>query len=185
VVTGHRPVTRKAAPRPRRPWPARYHRPVLGRHFALDAAQVRALRRADTAQDYLDELEEADDERWCYDTDKAWDGIHRCLGDGTSNISDRPSMLERAVFGGEDLSDDEGNYSYLVAASMTPKVAAALAKMTRTEMRRRHRALADTDYERTPDDEDFSYIWENFVALRRFFARAARARRAVIFNVCG
>lgn len=158
---------------------------MLGRHFALDASQVRALRRAEVAQAYVDELEEADDARWSYDSDKAWDGIHRCLGDGTSMISSRPSLRERAVLGGEDLSDDEGNYSYLVPARLTPKVAAALATVTRAELRRRHRALATTDYEHAADDEDFAYVWENFLGLRRFYARAARAKRAVLFNVSG
>jgi hypothetical protein len=158
---------------------------VLGRHFALDASQVRALRRADVAQDYVDELEEVDDARWSYDSDKAWDGIHRCLGDGTSMVSLRPTMIERAVLGGEDLSDDEGNYAYLVSAALVPKVAAALAKITRTELRRRHRALAETDYDRTPDDEDFAYLWESFVGIRRFYGKAARAKRAVLFNVSG
>ncbi len=158
---------------------------MLGRHFALDASQVRKLRRAEVSQDYVDELEEADDERWTYDSDKAWDGIHRCLGDGTSTISTRPSLLERAVLGGEDLSDDEGNHSYLVPARLTPRVATALSRVTRAEMRRRHRALAETDYEGTTDDDDFAYVWESFVGLRRFYAKAAKAKRAVLFNVSG
>lgn len=159
---------------------------MLGRHFALDAAQVRALRVADRAQDYIDELEEADDARWTFDSDKAWDGIHRCLGDGQSTIPTRrvPTVL-KAVLGGEDLSDDDGNYSYLVAARTTPKVAAALAPITRSWFRARHRALADTDYDGDTSDEDFAYVWSNFVGLRKFFARAARAKRAVLFNVSG
>ncbi len=158
---------------------------MLGRHFALDALQVRALRAAETPQDYVDELEEAGDERWTYDSDKAWDAIHRCLGNGESTIPQRRSTAIKAVLGGEDLSDDEGNYSYLVAARLTPDVAAALSKLTRAALRKRHLSLAATDYDQTPDAADFEYVWDSFVGLRRFFGRAARAKRAVLFNVSG
>jgi hypothetical protein len=159
---------------------------MRGRHFALDAAQVRALRAADDAQDYVDELEEADDARWTFDSDKAWDGIHRCLGDGQSTIpTHRVPTVLKAVLGGEDLSDDEGNYIYFVSASTTPKVAAALAPITRSWFRERHRALDSTDYDGGASDEDFEYVWSNFVGLRDFFGRAAEAKRAVLFSVSG
>lgn len=158
---------------------------MLGRHFALDAAQVRKLRAAESVQQVVDELEESS-QQWTYDTDKAWDAIHRCLGDGSSLIPIRrvPIVL-KAVLGGEDLSDDEGNYSYLVAARLTSKVAAALAPITRAWLRTRHRQLANTDYDGADDDDDFEYVWRNFVGLRRFFVRAAKAKRAVLFNVSG
>jgi hypothetical protein len=157
---------------------------MLGCHFALDASQVKELRAADTAQDFVDELE-ASEPRWVYETDKAWDGIHRCLGDGESTIPYRVPMIVKAILGGEDLSDDEGNYSYFVAARFVPKVATALAPLTRAWFRARHRTLATTDYDGQVDDEDFDYLWSNFVGLRKFFARAAKAKRAVLFNVSG
>jgi hypothetical protein len=56
-----------------------------------------------------------------------------------------------------------------VSASTTPKVAAALAPITRGGA----------------SDEDFEYVWSNFVGLRDFFGRAAEAKRAVLFSVSG
>jgi hypothetical protein len=32
-------------------------------------------------------------------------------------------------------------------------------------------------------DEDFAYTWKNFLDVRRFYGKAAKARRAVIFTV--
>jgi hypothetical protein len=155
--------------------------------FALDAEQARKLvgLRADDRHDYLEEIEEAWDEDWAFEHDKAWDALHRCLGDGTLESPEPTPLVLQAVLGGDELTpdDEEERLIRFVPAARVGGVAKALSSVTPTSFRKRFDALGDTDYDGPANDDDFEYTWESLVGLRAFFARAAKARRAVVFTL--
>lgn len=161
-----------------------YDLDMLGVHYAVTAKQERALLVADGdggVGEYVEDLEETwSVDELCVDTDKAWDAIHRCLGDGTLNPSGTDYPLSHAVLGGRHLHDE-----YLVvyvSAAQTGDVAAALLGVDRDWLRRRFDAINDPDYAGAHDDTDFEYTWTNFIGVRAFYQRAAAAGRAVIFT---
>lgn len=62
-------------------------------------------------------------------------------------------------------------------------VAAAIAPITREEMRERYSRLKDTDYpQEYLGEEDFNYTWGWFEGVKEFYQRAAAAGRPVIFT---
>jgi hypothetical protein len=161
---------------------------MLGVHFAITAEQERSLLAAgdaddtETVADLLEDLEEnwADDDL-TVDTDKAWDALHRCLGDGTLDPDGGEYPLSYAILGGRHLHDDY--YVCYVTAAQVRDVAVALRQIDEAELRRRFdRMDVDEDYDGTADDEDFAYTWDGFVDVRRFYDRAAAAGRAVLFT---
>jgi hypothetical protein len=156
---------------------------MLGVHFAVATDQEQALIAADDEAigELLEELEESwSDDRLKVDTDKAWDAIHRSLGDGTLDSDSAGYPLSHTVLGGRHLSEE-----YLVvyvSAAETRDVAAALLDVDRGWLRRRFDAIDDPDHSGAHDDADFEYTWDNFVELRAFYQRAAAAGRAVVFT---
>jgi hypothetical protein len=71
-----------------------------------------------------------------------------------------------------------------VTRGQVKDVAAALGKVTRKWMRTRYDAIDPEEYDEVEmGDEDFDYTWKYFLAVRRFYKRAAAANRAVIFTV--
>jgi len=50
-------------------------------------------------------------------------------------------------------------------------------------MRKRYDKIDPEEYDEVEmGNEDFDYTWQNFLDLRRFYRKAAEARRAVIFT---
>ena len=93
-----------------------------GVHFAITAEQERLLLAADSAGDtesleaLLEDIEEGwDDDDLTVDTDKEWDAIHRCLGDGTLDPDGPPYPLSHVILGGRDMHDDY----YVVTSART------------------------------------------------------------------
>ncbi|RPI86834.1 MAG: DUF1877 family protein, partial [Planctomycetaceae bacterium] len=66
----------------------------LGVHFALTESEVQALLEFEDEQDRLDHIQEVIEEDYlsnqrelCAESDKAWDAIHRALGDGEMSFA--------------------------------------------------------------------------------------------------
>jgi hypothetical protein len=160
---------------------------VLGVHFAITAEQESQLLAADSAgeTEALEALLEDIEEGWDYgddlkvDTDKAWDAIHRSLGDGTLDPDGPPFPLSHAILGGRQMHDDY--HVCYVSADEVREVAAALHQVDEARLRRGFEAMAD-DYDGPRDADDADYTWSNFADVRSFFDRAAEAKRAVIFT---
>ncbi|MCO8271343.1 YfbM family protein [Actinoplanes sp. TRM 88003] len=79
---------------------------MLGVHYAVTANQENALLTADddAAGELIEELEESwSDDKLKVDTDKAWDAVHRSLGDGTLEPESAGYPLSHAVPGGRHL----------------------------------------------------------------------------------
>ncbi|MFD0689838.1 YfbM family protein [Actinomadura fibrosa] len=154
---------------------------MLGVHFAITGDQERALLAGDeeTVADLVEDLEENwRDDDLKVDTDKAWETIHRCLGDGTLDYEAYP--LSHAVLGGRHLHEDI--HVVHVSAAEVRDVAEALRPLDRGWLRQRYDALEPGDRSAPGGDEEFEYIWSNFADVREFYQRAAKAGRAVLFT---
>ncbi len=160
--------------------------PGLGVFFALSDDVFDALTGREDQDDLraqVDDLEDAWDETWTQEIDEAWDGIHRCLTDGTLDPSGGTTPLKWAVLGGEDLSGDPDWFAGLVRAPQVQKVAEAMAPLDEAWWRDRYAAMARQGYEPRDDEDDCEYTWDWFLELREFYRAAAEAGRAVLFTV--
>jgi hypothetical protein len=158
-----------------------------GVHFAIDAAMVARLLKAEDDEEVLRIIEEHEeltipwDHRFEFETDKAWDALHRCLSDGTLDLDGGSFPLSHVVLGGTQLHESEDYVVALVRADQVPQVAAALAPIDKAWLRQRYDSLEFPDYQGFRSDEDFEYTWANFHGLDAFFP--AEDGRAVIFTV--
>lgn len=160
----------------------------LGVHFALSERDLETLAAFDAPEERQEFLEEHVEERylgsgdhWAYQSDKAWDAIDRCLAPRSAPRA-QAGALSLAVLGGSELELDDEYVARLVEIPQVIEVERALKEVTRATLRARYDQLAGTDYAGTVGDADFDYTWKHFEGMRRFFARAATARRAVLFT---
>lgn len=161
----------------------------LGVHFALSAADCKKLRGLDdpaARQELISEdLEEKylASDRWSFQLDKAWDALHRSLTDGQLLYATGPFPLAYAVLGGESLDAGDDYTACILTPEQVTEVATALATVTEPWLRKRYFALDEKQYGSPVTEEDFAYVWSSFQGLPEFFARAAEAKRAVLFSV--
>jgi hypothetical protein len=162
----------------------------LGAAFALSAeqaAELLALGDDERRDEWLEDLEEGVDEADWFQYDKAWDELHRCLGDGKLVVQDGPP-LAHAVFGSQSLTEHDRARmwaGYLPAAGV-PAVAAGLRGVEKGWLRERFDALGRTDYAAYGpplDDELFEYVWGCLEGLREFYAALVDRRAAMVFTV--
>ena len=158
-----------------------------GVHFAVTPSQARELLAAKSDRklmELIERIEEAWETPFVVESDKAWDAIHRCLTDGSLLYVSGEYPLNHCICGGRQLIRGRDYTASFVSARQVKDVAAALAKITTGWMRKRYSQIDPEDYDEVElGDEDFAYTWDAFLAVRRFFKKAAEARRAVIFTV--
>ncbi|MEV7559577.1 YfbM family protein [Streptomyces sp. NPDC089795] len=157
-----------------------------GVHFAIDAVMVARLLEAEEDEDtalIVEEIEESWDRPFLFETDKAWDALHRCLSDGTLELSGGSYPLSHVVLGGAQVYEGEEYVVALVRVEQVPEVAAAMARIDKEWLRQRYDTMEFPGYQGVRGDEDFAYTWANFRGLDGFFEAAARAGHAVIFTV--
>ncbi len=164
-----------------------------GVFFALakeEEAKLLAAPGSDGVVEIItEEIKERWDREWLVEMDKSWDAVHRCLGDGSLRTS-QPSITAKAVLGGRQLSSHSDWIISYLAADEVKQVAPALGAIDRAEFRRRYFGLKKTflwfdrtEYDGEIGEEDFDYSWSYFEEMRRFFAKAATADRAIVFSV--
>lgn len=160
-----------------------------GVFFALTPEQkdhLLALTSDQERLEYVQEvIEEAWDEEHLYETDKAWDAMHRCLTDGSLNGMDSANPLSRLILGGKQLYSDTQKYVInLVEWHELSQISAALKSVTRDWLQGRYKQLSQTDYpQEYISEDDWEYTWAYFSGLPEFIARAQRGGRCVIFTV--
>jgi hypothetical protein len=157
----------------------------LGVHFSIDDATAERLLAApddDALGDVIDEIESVWDKDRLFETDKAWNALHRCLADGTLDQDGGEPPLNLCFFGGTALNDEPDYWVVLLDPDEVGEVAVALAAITRDWLRERYDTLDLSDYP-TKSDADFDYTWQSFQGLPAFFAKAASEGRHVIFTV--
>lgn len=156
-----------------------------GVHFALRPDEQQQLLEAvdDAALVALlqEEIEERWDQEWLFESDKAWDAIHRCLGKG--DLSSDGSTLSKCILGGRQLHEGDGYIVSYLTADEVASVSIALDKVDESWVRRRYSSIAKHGYDGPVGDDDFEYTWDNLQGLRAFFRKAAEARRTVVFFV--
>lgn len=134
--------------------------------------------------DLIEEIEETWEEHFVVESDKAWDAIHRCLTDGSLLYVSGEYPLNHCICGGRQLHRGRDYTVSFVSARQVKDIAAALPKVTKAWMQKRYSQIDPEEYNEVEmGDQDFSYTWENFLDVRRFYKKAAEAGRAVIFTV--
>jgi len=157
-----------------------------GVYFALSADEADQLQKAQgdvQVRGLIDEKEEAWDRDWLFETDKAWDALHRTLTDGYLYYENGTYPLNLVVIGGELLTESD---DYLVAviptAAMTD-IVNALGDLTEESFKERYFHIDADSYDSEVSEQDFQYTWSSYQGLPDFFRRAASAGRTVIFTV--
>ena len=171
----------------------------LGVHFAITRRQMNRLLQTawvhgndrDERDEAVKELVERIEEQWnreeLFETDKAWDGIHRCLtGDNTPKGRLTPTKgeypLNLCIMGGEHMYFGDDFTVSLIEPEEVRDLARALKAITEEWMRERFFKLKAKAVMYPISEEGFEYVWANFQGLPAFMAKAARKRRAVIFT---
>lgn len=161
----------------------------LGVHFALTEAEVQTLLDFEDEQDRLDHIQVVIEEdylsnqrEFCSESDKAWDAIHRALGDGEMSLEGGSYPLNHAILGGASLYDADDYIISLKTPAQVKDVAAALTPLTRDEFHQRYWSIDSRKYGRELDDDDFEYTWEWLQAVRDLYRRAADSGRFVLFT---
>lgn len=156
-------------------------------HFAIDRSDRARLQAAAEAGDEAVwelihvEIEENCEKPWTFETDKAWDAIHRCL---TSDYKDDSPPLNLVVMGGYQQIEGESGVVSVAVDEDLPAIADALEQITEEWMRERYFAIDPEDYDGPLNEEDFAYTWSSFQGLPEFYRHAAKAGdRDVVFTV--
>ena len=155
-----------------------------GVHFAIDEQQVERLLGAEGDDELIDVVSDIEEE-WeiAFETDKAWDALHRCLSNGTLNPNEGEPPLNRVFFGGRTLNELEDYFVVLVTPAEVKEIAEALATVTESWLRARYFDQPFADYQGEKSEEDWAYTLSSFQGLPDFYARAASEGRHVIFTV--
>lgn len=157
-----------------------------GVFFALTEVQAYKILAAANAEsdeqvmDMVEEIEELWDEENLLQIDKAWEAIHRCLSDGTTNFDGGSYPLNVCILGGAQLYGKDDYIVNYVRPIAVKEVATALAQLFRSWFDEKYWNLPK-DYRK--DEEDLEYSWEHFPSMTKFFEHAARHDKSVIFTV--
>src|SRR5262245_20985191 len=122
----------------------------LGVHFAVTAAQARALLAAKSDRKLM-ELVEAFEAAWekpfVMESDKAWEPIHRCLTDGSLLYVSGEYPLNHCICGGRQLHRGPDYTVSFVSARQVKDVAEALARVNKRWMRKRYDRIDPEEYD--------------------------------------
>jgi hypothetical protein len=116
-----------------------------------------------------DEIEERWEEDWLFESDKAWDAIHRYLTNGTLDFSGGSYPLKLAVLHGRQLHSGDDYIISLVTPVETHDVAIELAKIDGSWLMDRYDAIDARQYGVPKTEDDREYTWAYFEGLTRFF----------------
>jgi hypothetical protein len=170
----------------------------LGRHIMVTTEQVQRLRALaedeeeevspdEAVENAIEEMQEGLAEKYYFDTDKAWDPIHRTLTldntpGGNLDVDAGEHPLHLCFFGGEVLAEGGAYTYYLIAPDEVAELASALQAIDEAWFRKRFFQLDPKATLYDIDEDYLEYAWSNFSGLPDFFARAAAEGRAVIFS---
>lgn len=118
-----------------------------------------------------------------FETDKAWDALHRSLSDGTLDVTGGEPPLNRVFFGGRVLNEEPDYFVVLSTPDEVKEIAEALARVTEPLLRSRYFARPFPRYHGEKSEEDWEYTAGQFQGLPEFFTGAASQGRYVIFTV--
>jgi len=156
-------------------------------HFAISYDQAMKLLKQKSDEDLVamvsEDIEEAATEENSFQTDKAWDALHRSLSNGTLDVRQGTRPLNMAFFGGNVLNREADYFVILLTPTEVKQVAEALAQVTEAGLKKRYFDQKFPDYQGEKSQEDWEYSWSSFQGLPEFFANAAARKDHVIFTV--
>jgi hypothetical protein len=148
--------------------------------------RLRSYKRDSARLNWLqDKLEEEYFEKhpeWVGETDKAWDAIHQALTDGRLGWNNGTYPLNHVILGGEMLYRKPDYIMCLKNPSQVRDVALALQEMTRNSFYEAYFRIDPETYGFPVDKQDFEYTWGWFKSLRKFWQRAEREGRYILFS---
>ena len=160
---------------------------TLGMHFAISYDQAMKLLKCKSDEDLValveEEIEAAATEENSFETDKAWDALHRSLSNGTLDVRQGERPLNMAFFGGKILNRGADYFVILLTPTEVKQVAQALGEVTEAGLKKRYLDQKFPDYQGEKSEEDWEYSWSSFEGLPEFFAQAGARKDHVIFTV--
>jgi hypothetical protein len=156
----------------------------LGVHYALSKEQADVL--CELADDeelraFFEEPAERWDRKWSLYGDKFWDGLHRCLTNGSLYHGDTP--LHAVILGPDSWHEGEEYLINPLEPATVLRVVEAMRGIDRAWLRARYDTLDQHDCDWQLGDRDFACHWLYFKRVRAFFKRAAAQGRWVVFTV--
>jgi hypothetical protein len=161
----------------------------LGVHFALSEAQVKKLLRFADDERRLEYLQEKIEEELlghgsedAFETDKAWDALHRSLTGGELAYDNGKYPLSHVILGGEPIYIEDDYIMSLKTPEQVRAIAAAIKSVTKEQVQAGYMRIDANAYGAELSEDDFEYTWSNFDGLPEFFARAAANGKYVLFT---
>lgn len=156
----------------------------LGMLYALTNAEVEELRSVPIEERYdymLNEIEEDlfDTPRAC-ELDKAWEGIHYCLGGGEWNETN--GIPTNIIFGGEFLVETEGEVITLKTVDDVKNIVGYLRRNDLQEIIKQNFQKIDDDF-RYKDDDGLEHTLDWSRDILPFYENALKENLQVIFTV--
>lgn len=156
---------------------------MIGYFYQEDDITVQRLREGESAGFLFDE----ENEENMLDIDKAWHAIHYILTGEEWEVSvDKP--ISQAVLGGEPVNDEDMGYGpmRLIPKELVSQIADALGEIDEAAFRERFnlKEMVENQIYPVMYDEDesqfFTYVWENFVELKKFYKDASEKNHNVL-----
>ena len=149
-----------------------------------DAKKLFAQKDGTATRDFVRGLTQSQDYKKgdrLLDLGGQWNGIHRCLTDGTLDPAGGEAPLNHTLLGGRQLYKGDDYIVTLVRPDMTPYVSEALAEVTYESLHANYLKLDAKDYGREPNEKDFEKLWIAFQQVRLFYDVAAEELSAMVF----
>src|SRR4029079_6217404 len=123
---------------------------TIGMHFAIPYEQAMKLLQCKSDGELVtmveEEIEEGSNEDNSFQTDKAWDPIHRCLSNGTLDVRQGTRPLNLTIVGGNILNQDPDSFVVLLTHTEVTQVGEALAQVTEEWMKKKYFDQKFPDY---------------------------------------
>jgi hypothetical protein len=155
----------------------------------LSEQEVQTLRSFEDDRDHLDFLQSEIETKYfnehkdrIAESDKAWDAMHRALGDGDLSWTTGPYPLRLAVIGGELIYAGDDYIMSLKTPAEVKDVAKAVVTITEDEFRQKYDAVDPDRYGFQKSEDDFGYTWDWFAGVVAFYQQAAAEDRWVLFT---
>ncbi len=149
-----------------------------------DAKQLFAQKEPAGIQEFVEQLTQSKTVRAAQrllELGTTWDGIHRCLTEGTLAPDGGEAPVNHAILGGKQLLRTDDYSVSFVRPDMTPYVADAVGEVRYDDFHKKYLAIDPQDYGRALTEKDFEKIWIAFQQLVLFYETGAQDLSAVLF----
>ena len=158
----------------------------LGVMYALQDDEVQTLLDLPEEERYDYMLEEIEPQLietdLGYEMDKAWEGIHYCLGKGVWR--ERNRIAEKIVFSGKVLVDTDSEVMTLKNHKDIKKITKFLQRHDLAKIIRKYfDKIPEEDFSLPKDEECLEYLIQWSSGLREFYENALQNHCQVIFTV--